>query len=67
MRICNCALPALRGNSDCCRLCGNNHETLTTSSFKIITYEPYIQPTKKEIIDKFDELGKITERIIRDI
>ena len=66
MKICNCALPALRGNTDCCKYCNNNQEYFTTNTFKITPYEPYIQPTKKEIIEKFDEMGKLIERITRE-
>ena len=26
MKFCNCALPSLRGNTDCCKNCVNNKE-----------------------------------------
>lgn len=67
MRICHCALPGLRGNTECCKYCNNNIEYFNTNTFKITPLEPYIQSTKTEIIEKYNELGKLTERIIREV
>lgn len=68
MKVCHCALPSMSGNSDCCKYCGNNNYNQSTfTNFKLVSLEPYIKPTKKEIIEKFDELGKLIERITRDV
>jgi len=43
MNFCNCALPAMRGNSDCCKGCLNNkNESTGEYSFN---YEEYIITT----------------------
>lgn len=50
MKVCHCALPSIRGNSDCCKNCSNNviYEDLGWNHFpwiedgklyKIITLE----------------------------
>lgn len=33
MNICNCALPAINGNSDCCKICPNRIEGEVKSNF----------------------------------
>ena len=63
MRICNCALPSLRGNTDCCKYCNNYDDS---SSFQTsIPWMPKI--TKKEIIERFDDKGNLIERITKEI
>ena len=81
MRFCYCALPAMNPGIDVCRNCGNNTENQisrfnpkTNPNFKFdyVPTKEYGIPEEwndlffdKEVIEKYNEDGKLIEKITK--
>ena len=73
MRICHCALPTMRGNSDCCKNCMNNQEYemfpkiyITTTKETEITKDSFVEELNrltKELDEHYDEWRKDSKRL----
>jgi len=63
MNFCNCALSALRGNTECCKNCINKKEIpdgyITEDEKDILFDKINIKEKYRELIDRFNENNSI--------
>jgi len=64
MKICHCALPALNGNNDCCKNCGNYEDLSVYKSTTTIYDDDQLLRFKENFDFLKDQLKKKPENIM---